>query len=352
VVSDTTLGDAYYATAPDTTATFGAPANNQYDIVAFAQHRARTHDSLTLGEVNAKAQLWRSMLAPTNLTTTSLGSGRVQVSWANHHRNRLIDSTEIYRYDGAVWQLVKSVDRSAVTYQDSVPNAGTWSYVVRHVTALIPYPDQEDVGDLARPNSPATAAANVSVPGPVPPFITCEGNFGPTMDCHWFDTSGTANLATQVWRTAGGGLELRATLGTGVHDWTDPSVLLHVTYYYYTRHVQNDFPGNWGGPDTAIAYAVAPDALICGGGTATSIMCSWVNHEPNDTTVVERHAFRTEWIPIKVLAPGVNGFTDTGLTTDAYYWYRVFSRRGNDSTGYSNEFQIQAGHGGPYRPAP
>ena len=67
VASDTTLGDAYYHLAPDTVATFDAPANPRYDMVAFAHHRAKLHSDLTGGEVNAKAQLWRAMAAPSDL---------------------------------------------------------------------------------------------------------------------------------------------------------------------------------------------------------------------------------------------------------------------------------------------
>ena len=174
-------------------------------------------------EVNAKAQLWREIGTPDSFRVSVIDNRRVKVVWANRHRQRSIDSTEIWRNAGAGWQRVATRGFLDTTFTDSVPLSGTHGYTVRHVTGTLTYVS-DDVGLLSRPNSPAPPDTTVTTLGPpAPTGLLCEGNFAPTIDCRWFNTIATDS--TQIVRDG----VPQATVAPGVISWTDGAVTRHNT---------------------------------------------------------------------------------------------------------------------------
>jgi hypothetical protein len=326
---------------------FDAPAEYANDLIYFAwRHAATAAEAVdTTTEVNAAAQLWRIITAPDSFAVDSVDETHVLVRWANRHRDRSIDSTQLYRDAGAGWQYDTTVNRATNQLTRTVTTWGTYRWIAQHVTAYLAPPD---VPLLAQPNSAFTGADSVTF-DPPPPTGLCEGNFAPTMDCRWWNA--VANAPSEVLRDS----VIQDTLPGGainhLVEWTDSAVTADSTYPYQVRHLVGGLTGRLSTPpESAVASPVAPENLNCAGTGETTISCVWVDKEP-DTVAVERKVKGGDWTPLTTVLAGVMYLDDEGLPPKQHC-YRVRHRRGAAVTDWSNQECAVPGDNDPLRPEP
>lgn len=341
-----TLSEAFQTLWLDTTKmnTYDAPANDKYDLVAFA-YRHGSDSAMAVREstdVTALAQLWRHIDTVTSFNATSQGYW-ANLSWANHHRNRNIDSTEVWRRSSSgSWTLIATKVHSATSHSDSA-GPGTWYYLVRHVSAGPDYPNN-DVGVMARPKTRTTAEKSVSIYTPAPTYLMCEGNFQPTMDCVW--SAGSPTATTRIFRNN----DSVATVAAGVTSWTDQSVDTGTTYVYKLRHVENGVLSAFSAPDTAVARPVPPSGLSCAGTTDTEDTCIWDEEESDTVQVWRRVGNHGSYSLLALVVPGQGWYVDSPVETGTVYWYKVRYRRGSALSEFSNADDAHPGEGDPLRP--
>jgi hypothetical protein len=335
---------------------FAAPAQSAFDLTAFSNRHA-----ITVGELgtdpsspftvnsDALAQLWRAQATPGSFTVGFLTVSQPLLNWANQHPGRATDSTEIYRkVNGGVWAYHQRVAGTVTSFVDGPLPAGTYSYFIRHVTALAT--TVSDNPPIARPASAATAAKSVATGAPPPTGLSCEGNFDPTMDCRWYNA--VADAPVEVLR---GGVprdtEPGGAVGAG-HLWTD-AVTSGQTYSYQVRHLVSGAPGRLSSPPhSAVANPVPPENLVCAGTDVTTITCVWADREPDTVAVERKQSPFGSWTPVGNVLAGVMTFVDEGLPRNKEQCYRVRHRRGSAYTAYSNQACATPGDGGPLRPQP
>jgi hypothetical protein len=325
-----------------------APARDASDLVFFAyRHAPDSADAVdTATETNAAAQLWRFITAPDSFAVDSVDETHVLIRWANRHRDRAIDSTELWRRTGSIWQHDTTVRFDASQVTRTVTTWGTYRWIARHVTA---YLDPPDVGLLAQPNSAFTPADSVSFDPPPPTGLLCEGNFSPTLDCRWWNA--VASAPSVILRDS----VIQDTLSGGavnsLVEWTDSTVTSDSTYDYQVRHLVGGLTGRLSTPPHgATASPVAPENLNCAGTDETTISCVWVDKEP-DTVAVERKVLNGDWTPLVDVLAGTMYLSDEGLAPKQHC-YRVRHRRGTAYTAYGNEECAVPGDGDPLRPEP
>ena len=344
------LGGGWVTLPSGTNHYFDAPANQNYDIVAFAYRHGSTSAYVTSssGQVNAKAQIWRHIPAPTNLVVTVLDGRHVRVTWVNHVLDAHVDSTEVWR-SSSLWQRAAGVSPDSQGYTDSVPAAGVYHYSVRHVGNFVLYSD-DDVGGMSRPNSPAPADTTVTLGAAAPTNLSCAGTLIPTIPCTWTNT--VPGDSVVVYR----GGQVLTRLGAGVTSWTDGTVTLNQTYVYQVAHIDAGYTGLLTNPDTVVATASAPLQLGCSGlKDQAKVFCSWYNTESADTLQLQRSttsAFNHNVVAYRLL-PATGAFNDTtGLTIGTTYYYRIQYVRGMRASAWGNTDTAVPGTPDPILPPP
>src|SRR5262249_60323617 len=92
---------------------------------------------------------------------------------------------------------------------------------------------------------------------------------------------------------------------------------------------------------TATSYpppAAAPTNLAATVLSDTQIQLTWKDNSTNETGfVVERKSGTAGYAPVFTTAAKANTYTDTGLTKDTLYTYRVKATNSGGDSGYSND---------------
>jgi hypothetical protein len=96
-------------------------------------------------------------LEPPILNSATVSGAQVVLTWTNQHRNRPIDGTAIFR-NGAE---IRHLPGTATSHTDPVPAAGTYTYVLKHVSP--PISAVNEGPRLIEPNSPQSNPITVVV---------------------------------------------------------------------------------------------------------------------------------------------------------------------------------------------
>ena len=169
---------------------------------------ATTPDTFEVSCEEACAQHWREVPSPSLDSLSTAGANTPVLYWTNGNWERSIDTTEIYRNDVLIGRTGGTTHSFT---DDSLPN-GFYSYRLRHFAPSSPH------GLWGYPNSSFSNEDTVRFGPPPPAGLTCEGNFAPTMDCHWYNA--VADAQSQVFREpdtmpratfAGGGINTLVT---------------------------------------------------------------------------------------------------------------------------------------------
>jgi uncharacterized protein (TIGR02145 family) len=109
---------------------------------------------------------------------------------------------------------------------------------------------------------------------------------------------------------------------------------------FYSCSTSTDSNGN----STTTVVPVAPSNLIGVVGSSTQINLSWTDNSTNETGFkIERKTGSGTYTIIGTTATDITTFSDTGLTTNTNYTYRVYSNNaGGNSVNYSNEVTLAA----------
>jgi hypothetical protein len=89
----------------------------------------------------------------------------------------------------------------------------------------------------------------------------------------------------------------------------------------------------------------APSSLIASSPSSGEVNLAWSDNSWNeDVFVVERSNDNKSWKPIATLGANVGAFTDTGLSGNKSYAYRVKAANSLGASPYSNAVSLKAGH--------
>jgi len=352
LVYDTTAEVPYSSSAVTKSDTVAAPAAIGYDLTFWELIWDDHTDSASnfpppnYFESHGGFQLWKTINQPSAFYTDTLSINRPRAHWTNHHSGRTVDSTEVYRrVNGGGWQWRATQNQDSTSFTDTAVANGVYGYFVRHVSA--PAPNKSGYGALAALASASTSADSeiINATPPAPTALTCEGNFSPTVDCAWQNTSALSH--TIVFRDGAA----KDTVAPGVSTWTDDTVETGASYQYKVRHLNGTVTGSYSNVVTGVALPVPPENLSCGGTSTSTATCVWINKESDTTEVWRRRGTKPTWTLVATLVPGVSQFNDSGLDNGITYTYRARHKRGSQVTAWSNEDPATPGSvPEPYRP--
>ncbi|MFQ6066913.1 MAG: fibronectin type III domain-containing protein, partial [bacterium] len=224
------------ATYTDTSTTNG----QTYYYVVRAQDAAGNIEPNT-NEVSATAS-GTGPPAPTNLTTTAIAGGGIQLTWTASSPETNVVQYNIYRATSSGGQNYASplanVSAGTTSYTDTATTDGvTYYYVVRA---------QDNVGNIETNTNEASATADATAP-PAPTNLTATAIAGGGIKLTWAASSPETDVAQyNIYRATSSGGEdyssptYTASVGTTTH--TDTATTDGVTYYYVVR--AQDAAGN------------------------------------------------------------------------------------------------------------
>src|SRR5262249_54054256 len=132
------------------------------------------------------------------------------------------------------------------------------------------------------------------------------------------------------------------SVGAGITTYTDTGRTTGVLYYYRVRAtnaVGNSAYSNTAsatGPAAPVAPTV-PSNLIATAAGSTQINLTWTDNSSNETGfLLERKTGSGAFVQIATLAAGVTLYSDTGLTPNTQYTYRVRATNSAGNSSYSN----------------
>jgi hypothetical protein len=229
---DATVLDAPLGGGPQNVQ-FAVGLGSAYDAIAFIFRHG--NDSLLGTACEAEVQFWRMLSPPTSVGAKALNVNTVRLTWQSSLWGRSVDSTQIYRYDGATWQLVASRPASASPYDDTGLAPGTYRYYLRHATVSLEVSTGECT-PLAQPNSPNTSevTATVGVFPAAPSNLTASTVSSSRIDLAWTDNANN-ETGFYIERSQGGTYAQIDTVGANVTSYGNTGLPASTTFSYRVR---------------------------------------------------------------------------------------------------------------------
>ena len=188
----------------------------------------------------------------------------------------------------------------------------------------------------------ASAIVTVTVEAPLTPpaaptgLVATAGNA--QVGLSWSASAGAATYSVKRSTTNGGPYTTIAT-GITATAYTDPALTNGTVYYYVVSAV------NAGGESansaqvsaTPLAIPSAPTALTATAASRTKINLAWTDNATGETGFrIERSTNGTTFTQITSVGANVTTYTNTGLTRNTTYYYRVRAYNAVGNSAYSN----------------
>jgi titin len=263
--------------------------------------------------VGAAATTWTLPAAP-GLVAAAASDTQINLAWTNvaGETNYVLQRSG----DGSTnWTTVASPTVNVVAAQNTGLTADTRYYyrVIAHNTSGDSTPSAVVGGRTLVPtvaNAVATGASATQI------------------NLSWDDSTGETGYWIERWN--GKASVLIATVAADVHTYANAGLVAGTTYYYRVRAV------NAGGASLMNTFAAATTiplatTLTATATSTTAIRLNWTNVLGETGYKVERSADGTNWTTLTTTGADVLTYTNTGLTTDTPYYYRVtaFNASGN-----------------------
>ncbi|HEY7090473.1 MAG TPA: fibronectin type III domain-containing protein [Tepidisphaeraceae bacterium] len=244
---------------------------------------------------------------PTGLTATA-SNGNVSLHWTDMSWNETGFQVQRSGNGGSSYDTVTTTDANTSSYTDTSADVGT-SYLYRI----------KAVGDAEDSDFSPTATVNVTPATPA--GLAATSASATQINLGWSDVEGETgyrldrSLNNSTWATL-------TTLGADATSYENSGLVAGTKYYY--RVVATSGVGN----STASASVnsttrpLAP-ATVNGTPTAVSIALSWTNVAGETGYKIERSLNNSDWSQIATTAANAVTYTNTALSANTTYYYRV-----------------------------
>ncbi len=255
----------------------------------------------------ASASVTTVPLTPT-LTATAYSNTQINLSWTN------VAGESAYMVersaDGSTdWSTIATPAGNVVTYSNTGLSANTVYYY--RVTA------RNASGDSA-----ASAIVSKRTLVTAPSGLTAAAASTTQVDLAWSDASGESGYA--IDRSLNGSVwSSRATPGAGETSWSDTG-LTAGTLYIYRIKANNPSGSSAPSANASATTITASTTLTVSAVSTTQVKLTWANITGETGYKIERSADGSSgWALIVTAAMNATTYTDSGLSANTVYYYRV-----------------------------
>ncbi len=275
---------------------------------------------------------------PTNLTATAVSSAQINLSWTKTGRE---DGYEIERKKvGGNYAIISNVNGNITAYSDSGLEPGSiYYYRIRSHNSGGYSPFSNEVN--------ATTQSIVTNPPAKPTNLAAVVVASDRINLTWKDNANDES-GFKVERKIGNGSYVEvAILGANTTSYSDLGLSPNTNYGYRVSAYNGGGNSAYSNEVTAKTEAVpsAPTSLSVNVISSSRIELSWTDRSNNETGFkIERKTGSGSYSEIATVGSNTTIYTDTGLSSDVTYTYRVRAYNGAGNSAYSNEVSAKTGN--------
>jgi uncharacterized repeat protein (TIGR01451 family) len=270
--------------------------------------------------------------APSNLVATAVSETQIDLSWTDNSSDETAFHVERSPDGTTGWAEIVTVGANVTTYSDAGRACETAYYyrvrAYRSSDGLFSGYSSVDSATTAPCHPTGLAAAVVSET---------------QIDLSWTDNAST-ETGFRIERSLDGVSNWTEidTAGADATTYSDSGADCDTTYYYRVRAYRSSdgLYSGYSNVDGATTAPCHPTGLTATAVSQTQIDLSWADNSSSETAFyVERSPDGNSWTALNIVAQDGTTYSDSGLSCDETYHYRVRAYRSSDGlySGYSNE---------------
>ncbi len=268
---------------------------------------------------------------PTGLTATATSSSQINLSWtdvATETGFKIERKTGV----GGTYSQIATVGAGVVTYSNTGLTANTtYYYRIRATNAG---------GDS--PYSSEANATTLDVAPAAPSGLSATSISSTQINLSWTDNATNETGFKIERKTGSGGTYAQiATTGAGVTIYSDTGLTAGTTYFYRVRATNAVGDSAYSVEASATTGTVPPDTPTGLTATATSssqINLSWTDVATETGFKIERKTgVGGTYSQIATVGAGIVTYSNTGLTANTTYYYRIRATNAGGDSPYSSE---------------
>lgn len=295
-------------------------------------------NSMVSGIASAQIVSATPPTAPSNLAVNANSTGRsISLSWTDNSNTETSFIIQRQLNGGAWNNAYATVNSNIITYSEASLSAGTYRYrVIAH----------NDFGD----SEPTTEQEGVILDLPNPPtsLTATPDNTSATVTLNWTDASSNeTGFIIQRRVNSGSWNNAYALAAANTTTYLDNNLgsgpLAQATYTY--RVCAANANGNSNASNTSSAQITTsipskPSNLAVASSNGNLVL-TWTDNSTNETSFqIERHIENGSYALLSAPAANTTTWTNTGLTGDHTYTYRIRAGNSLGYSDYSDEFSI------------
>ncbi len=318
-------GFALIATAPANAVSFsntGLTASTTYF------YRIRAVNGSLVSSFTAQVSAATSVpIAPTTLVATASSSTQINLTWSDASTNETGFQVERSTTSGTGFALVTTTAANTTSFSNTGLTAGTqYFYRIRAVNAV----------GASAPTTEATASTSAPA---VPTSLVANATSTTQINLSWVDAS-TNETGFQVERstTSGTGFVLITTTAANAVSFSNTGLTANTRCFYRVRSVNAVGTSVPTAEASALTSApAAPTTLTAIAASSTQVNLTWVDASTSETGFqIERSLTSGSGFSlVSTAAANATSFSNTGLTANTVYFYRVRAINGSITSGYA-----------------
>jgi uncharacterized protein YxeA len=276
--------------------------------------------------------------APTGLTATAVSSSQINLAWTDN--GNMETGFKIERCTGTNcndFAQIATVGENVTSYSNSglIPST-SYSYRVEAYNAA----GNSDFSNTASATTPALQVPNT------PSNLTATTVSSSQINLTWVDND-NAETGFKIERCTGMGCSdfvQITTVGANVTSYSNTGITASTNYNYRVRAYNAVGDSDYSNIASAItqdvpALPATPTNLVATVISKNQINLTWTDNSNNETGFhIERckGTTCTNFTLIATVGANVTTFTNTGLTANTTYRYRIYAYNATGNSGYSN----------------
>jgi hypothetical protein len=263
---------------------------------------------------------------PSNLIAVTFNSSQINLSWQDNDVNELGYKVERKIGSSGTWTEIASLPVNSTSYWNTNLIDGTLYYYRVYAYnngGISSYSDETNATTWIK--APTNLAATAISPSQI--------------NLTWTDNSNSeTSYVVQRRLLQTDPFTQIAVLPPNTQSYSDQN-LQNYTCYYYRVVVENANATGYSSDTYATTFLEAPTNLVASAVTNTQIDLSWTDNSPNENGFkIEKKTGTTgTWSEIASVSTNTNKYSNTNLTENTQYFYRVRAYSSSYFSNYSNE---------------
>lgn len=267
---------------------------------------------------------------PSNLRASVVSVSQIDLAWNDNSDNEA--SFELERKSGTGnFARVAEPGANITTYRDAglAPNTSyTYRIRARSATAESAFSNEVTAGTpAALPAAPTSLMATAGAP--------------PRIDLRWTDASSNETGFKLERKSGSGNYAQIATPASNTTSFADLELAPQTTYHYRIRATNaagDSAYSNEVSATTPVAPPSAPTGLTASAVSSSRINLAWMDRSDNESGFkLERKSGAGGFTQIAAPVPNAVTYSDTGLSPNTTYTYRIRATNGAADSAYSSE---------------